>query len=165
MGKLAIFEKAEALRHEVAARGHHVVYRASETNRCPGCGRAQWYVGRVTAECVFCGTAIVLAEAQMSGGQTHHRDAKAMVNTPWDDNRRHKRESAKGRRLQLLLDDSPQSFALENVSEGGAMGRGAAGLTPNTALQVRQEDGSVVSARVVWVEGDLVGLAFEGAGH
>ena len=165
MGKLAIFEKAEALRHEVAARGYHVVYRASETNRCPGCGHAQWYVGRVTAECVFCGTAIVLAEAQMSGNHTPHRDAKSIVNTPWDDSRRHKRENAKGRTLQLLLDASPQSFALENISEGGAMGHGPTGLAPDMALQVRREDGSIVSARVVWVEGDLVGLAFEDAGH
>src|SRR3954467_8479761 len=48
----------------LAGRGHHVVYRAEETNRCPGCGRVNWLVGRQTAECAFCGTAIALAEAK-----------------------------------------------------------------------------------------------------
>ena len=153
MAKLAIFERTDAFRHELAARGHHVVYRASETNRCPGCGRAQWYVGRVTAECVFCGTAIVLAEAE------HTATGKSQ------DNRRHKRVSAKGRTLQLLVDGSPHSFALENISFGGAMGHDSAGLAPNTSLQVRLEDGATVAAVVKWVDGDLVGLAFEGPGH
>src|SRR5437763_15212766 len=51
----------------LAGRGHHVVYRAEETNRCPGCGRVNWLVGRLTAECAFCGTAIALAEAKWVG--------------------------------------------------------------------------------------------------
>src|SRR3954447_24973004 len=51
----------------LAGRGHHVVYRAEETNRCPGCGRVNWLVGRPTAECAFCGTAIALAEAKWVG--------------------------------------------------------------------------------------------------
>jgi hypothetical protein len=38
------------------------LYYTGETNRCPGCGRAHWYVGRVLAECGFCATAIALAE-------------------------------------------------------------------------------------------------------
>lgn len=35
-----------------------VPYRDDETNTCPGCGRSHWHVGRVTAECGFCGTAL-----------------------------------------------------------------------------------------------------------
>ena len=166
MGKVAIFERTDVLRNELAARGHHVVYRASETNRCPGCGRAQWYVGRVTAECVFCGTAIVLAETELSTSgkvQAHGHASLDIGSTPWDDRRQHKRMNAKGRTLQLLLDGSPLSFALENLSEGGAMGRDPVGLSPNTALQVRLEDGGLVSAVVKWVEGDLVGIAFDDA--
>jgi hypothetical protein len=42
-------------------RGYRLVYRAGEVNHCPGCGRSQWYVGRLTAECAFCATAIPLA--------------------------------------------------------------------------------------------------------
>jgi hypothetical protein len=37
------------------------LYRQGEINRCPGCGRTQWRVGRITAECAFCGTALQIA--------------------------------------------------------------------------------------------------------
>ena len=43
-------------------RGYHVPYRGSETP-CPGCGRSNWYVGRMSAECAFCSTAVARAEA------------------------------------------------------------------------------------------------------
>jgi len=46
-----------------AKRGYHAVYRENQTNHCPGCGRTHWHIGRVTAECGFCATAIPLAEA------------------------------------------------------------------------------------------------------
>lgn len=46
-----------------ARRGYQPVYRANEVNRCPGCGRAHWYIGRLSAECGFCSTAIPLAES------------------------------------------------------------------------------------------------------
>src|SRR5438309_11053788 len=44
-------------------RGYHAVYREHEVNHCPGCGRTQWIVGRISAECAFCSTALPLAEA------------------------------------------------------------------------------------------------------
>jgi ribosomal protein S27E len=46
---------------KLAERGYRVVYRSDRVNHCPGCGRSQWHVGRSTAECAFCGTAIPLA--------------------------------------------------------------------------------------------------------
>jgi hypothetical protein len=46
-------------------RGYHAVYREHEVNHCPGCGRTQWIVGRVSAECAFCATALPLAEASV----------------------------------------------------------------------------------------------------
>ena len=53
-----------------AQRGYHMVYRDHEPNRCPGCGRAHWYIGRVMAECAFCGTALPLENAALvAGGQ------------------------------------------------------------------------------------------------
>ena len=68
MGAVSIYSRdRRTLGADLAGRGHHVVYRAEETNRCPGCGRAQWHVGRQTAECAFCGTAIALAEAKWVG--------------------------------------------------------------------------------------------------
>jgi hypothetical protein len=45
-----------------AARGYHAVYRENEINHCPGCGRTHWLIGRASAECAFCGTALPLAE-------------------------------------------------------------------------------------------------------
>lgn len=47
-------------------RGYSAVYRADRVNHCPGCGRSQWLIGRSTAECAFCATAIPLA-ASASG--------------------------------------------------------------------------------------------------
>lgn len=46
--------------HDPALRGNHAVYRENEVNHCPGCGRTQWIIGRVMAECAFCSTAIGL---------------------------------------------------------------------------------------------------------
>jgi hypothetical protein len=53
-----------------AGRGYHAVYRENDVNHCPGCGRTHWIIGRVSAECAFCSTALPLAEASM---RSHHR--------------------------------------------------------------------------------------------
>ena len=53
--------------HDPARKGYHVVYRSGETNHCPGCGRSHWYVGRLSAECGFCGTALPLVESLSQG--------------------------------------------------------------------------------------------------
>ena len=50
-----------------ALRGYHAVYRDNEVNRCPGCGRTHWYLGRVLAECAFCSTALPLQESHRHG--------------------------------------------------------------------------------------------------
>lgn len=49
------------------ARGYHAVYRENAVNHCPGCGRTHWYLGRLLAECAFCGTALPLQEAYRQG--------------------------------------------------------------------------------------------------
>jgi hypothetical protein len=56
--------------HDPAARGYHVVYREHEVNHCPGCGRTHWIIGRMSAECAFCATALPLAEASMRSGSS-----------------------------------------------------------------------------------------------
>ena len=149
---VAIFRREFGV--DPSARGHHVVYRLNESNRCPGCGRAQWYVGRVTAECGFCGTAVALAEAKWSGAFT---DAPAKEGA---ERRVHERTDAKGRSLQLLIDGSPQSFALDNISSGGVSGESDVVLEPKSTVYVRFEGGILVEAEVKWTEGGLVGLAF-----
>jgi len=40
-------------------RGYHAVYRGDGSDRCPGCGRQHWIVGRLSAECAFCATALM----------------------------------------------------------------------------------------------------------
>jgi hypothetical protein len=52
--------------YDPAARGYHAVYRQHETNHCPGCGRSNWLVGRVSAECGFCSTALPFAGAEFA---------------------------------------------------------------------------------------------------
>ena len=51
--------------HDPAGRGYHAVYREHQVNHCPGCGRTHWLIGRMSAECAFCSTALPLAEASM----------------------------------------------------------------------------------------------------
>ena len=68
--------------------------------------------------------------------------------------------TAKGRKLQLLIDGSPMKFALHNISEGGVMGEGAPTLAPGSHVHVRFEGEIVVPAVVKWADDGLVGLAF-----
>ena len=53
----------ERFAHDPARRGYHVAYRQHETNFCPGCGRSQWLLGRYSAECSYCATALPFATA------------------------------------------------------------------------------------------------------
>src|SRR4029453_7050010 len=128
MSNVQVFERATVtFAASLARRGHHIVYRTNADNHCPGCGRSQWYIGRISAECGFCGTAVPLAEARDDdvgprGGTTASR-SRTPAGTA--DQRRHPRMPAKRRKLQLLIDGSPSSFALHNIFEGGAMGGGA----------------------------------------
>ena len=62
-------KRGERFLHNPAKRGYSVVYRRHEINHCPGCGRTHWYVGRVSAECGFCATALPLAEAEWGSSQ------------------------------------------------------------------------------------------------
>ena len=65
MSDVLVYERAApSFAATLAHRGHHIVYRANADNHCPGCGRSQWFIGRISAECGFCGTAVPLAEAK-----------------------------------------------------------------------------------------------------
>lgn len=59
--------KRDAKAINPAARGYYAAYRPHETNRCPGCGRSHWLVGRLLAECAFCSTALPLLDSGMNG--------------------------------------------------------------------------------------------------
>ncbi len=65
---ISILEAADkAFAHDPQSRGYCVVYHEDEVNHCPGCGRTHWFVGRVSAECGFCATALPLAAASNRG--------------------------------------------------------------------------------------------------
>jgi len=157
---------------DLSARGYNVVYRTNESNRCPGCGRASWFVGRVTAECGFCGTALALAEAKWGASGIRYQPSLVVNNdearaverlteeADWAERRLHERMEAAGRVLQLLVDGAPHAFAVRNLSAGGLMGDTPAGLVPAKLVQVRFEDGKTVDASVRWSSGELAGLAF-----
>lgn len=158
MSAVLVYERATpSFAATLANRGHHIVYRANASNHCPGCGRSQWYIGRISAECGFCGTAVPLAEARSDYRGTSRGSAKPLSSR---DQRRSPRIPAKGRRLQLLIDGSPSNFALHNISEGGAMGDNVLDLVPGANVHVRFEGGILVPAVVKWAEDGLVGLAF-----
>ena len=57
--------------HDPAGSGYHAVYREHQVNNCPGCGRTHWLIGRMSAECAFCATALPLAEASMRSHTSH----------------------------------------------------------------------------------------------
>lgn len=158
MSDVLVFERASAsFAASLAQRGHHIVYRANESNHCPGCGRSHWYIGRISAECGFCGTAVPLAEARHDEPPASRARRSTITSA---DQRRHPRMPAKGRKLQLLIDGSPANFALHNISEGGAMGDNVADLLPGAKVHVRFEGGILVPAVVKWTEAGMVGLAF-----
>ncbi|MFC7499746.1 hypothetical protein ACFQRC_10995 [Enterovirga sp. GCM10030262] len=60
--------------HDPAMRGYHALYRQGEVNHCPGCGRSHWLIGRFSAECGFCATALALADTGLVGAGTHSRN-------------------------------------------------------------------------------------------
>jgi hypothetical protein len=37
------------------------LYYAESVNHCPACAKSNWHIGRSTAECAFCETALPLA--------------------------------------------------------------------------------------------------------
>jgi hypothetical protein len=63
---LKTLPKRERFAHDPAHRGYHAIYRLHQTNHCPGCGRTHWYVGRASAECGFCSTALPFEGAEFA---------------------------------------------------------------------------------------------------
>lgn len=49
------------IRSEAGLLGYRPLYHAQDVNHCPSCGGTHWLIGRSTAECAFCATALPLA--------------------------------------------------------------------------------------------------------
>lgn len=166
MNALSSLQPSRTFALDVSARGYQVLFRTDETNRCPGCGHSQWMVGRITAECCFCGTALPLAEGEWSGmGPSTAQKAVSLhvVDAPAKkgrDKRREERVDANGRVLGLFIDGSPHPFAIHNSSAGGLMGEALPGIAAAQSLMVELEDGTRLPAAMKWTDGNFVGLAF-----
>lgn len=52
---------AHLARHPVYGTGFRPTYRVGEVCYCPGCGGSNWWVGRMSAQCAFCDTALPIA--------------------------------------------------------------------------------------------------------
>lgn len=153
---------------DLSSRGYVVLFHPDQPNHCPGCGHSQWYVGRVSAECGICGTALPLAEAQQQSpvsGAAKRAVALHLVQSDEEkrdgrERRKDERVPAKGRVLGLHIDGSPHPFRLENISSGGVMGELVPGIGRARKLIVELEDGSMLPAELRWSSDDFVGLAF-----
>src|SRR5256885_830698 len=100
MSDVLVYERAATnFAASLTQRGHHIVYRANADNHCPGCGRSHWYIGRISAECGFCGTAVPLAEAKHEEVSSAPRRGKVSS----ADQRRHRRLAPQGRATQVPL--------------------------------------------------------------
>lgn len=147
-----------------SARGYQVLYHAGAVNHCPGCHGSNWLVGRVTAECAQCGTALPLVEAAQMGLDPvgHKPVALHLVNggKPWRERRKHPREPAHGRVLTLHIDGKARAFAIEDISAGGVKGEAIEEVFNSHHLLVELEDGARHPAEVRWRSGGFIGLAF-----
>lgn len=47
------------------ARPFALVYRQNAVNHCPGCTHTNWMIGRMVAECGFCGTVLPLRDSAL----------------------------------------------------------------------------------------------------
>jgi hypothetical protein len=150
--------------HNLVARGYQVLFRVGEVNHCPGCNGTNWYVGRVTAECGRCGTALPLAEAAATGLDPvgHKQVALHLVEggKPYREQRREKRKPAEGRVLALHIDGAPRAFSIADISEGGVKGAKVQGLANGRQLLIELEDGTLLPAELRWSSGGFIGLAF-----
>lgn len=167
MGVLGAISKKTSFKLQLAARGYQILFHADETNRCPGCGGSNWYVGRVTAECAVCGTAVAIARSSMAGFDPNGRRAVALhvveglpPAAERSDKRRDARTAAKGRTLVLHIDGSPRAFAIENISAGGVMGEALPDIARAKSLLVELEDGTRLPAELKWSDEAHAGLAF-----
>jgi hypothetical protein len=68
----------------LGSTGLRGLYRHNEINHCPGCSRTNWVIGRFSAECGFCATALPLAETALLGAGTHLRSRSRSMGGEWD---------------------------------------------------------------------------------
>ena len=63
MARLRFSRAAPATAFGTKARAFVPSYWMDRLNSCPACSRSNWWVGRMSAECGFCGTTLPIAAA------------------------------------------------------------------------------------------------------
>jgi hypothetical protein len=154
-----------SFRLDLSARGYQVLFHRGETNRCPGCGKVQWFVGRITAECALCGTALSIAEGELTGFNPLHQQAVALhifrdTKSKAGERRKEERRSGDGCVLSLFLDGAPYPFLIHDISAGGLKVESSDLLRNARTITIELEDGSLIPAEMRWTEGDFAGMAF-----
>jgi hypothetical protein len=76
-----INQPAQALAEHGIQRGYQPLYHLDIVNRCPGCGKSHWHVGRFSAECAHCETALPLA--MVAGQPMQPRFTEHFSKTAW----------------------------------------------------------------------------------
>jgi len=167
MGAIKALKSEESFQLDLTARGYAVLFRPDQSNHCPGCGHSQWFVGRMSAECGICGTALPLADAQQSPVMPVGQKAVKLhivseigekVDAP--ERREDQRVPGNGRVLGLHIDGSPHPFKLEDISDGGVKGEYIPGVGQARSLMIELEDGRMVPAQLRWTDGEYAGFAF-----
>ncbi len=152
---------------DLSSRGYQVLFWRDQVNHCPGCGRSQWHIGRITAECGLCGTALPInGETQAGFELTGHKAVALHVieggkqAAEVKEQRKAERTPTEGRTIALYIDGTSHAFALQNISAGGLMGEALSGITEASTLIVELENGTRIPAELKWCDGDFAGLAF-----
>lgn len=70
----ALFSPHEETRLGSRIVGNQPTYWAGRINHCPGCSYTSWIVGRYSAECGFCRTALAMEHSGMLGMGTFLRN-------------------------------------------------------------------------------------------
>ncbi len=160
---------SKTYRLDLSSRGYQVLFWRDQVNRCPGCGHSQWHVGRITAECGICSTALPISGDTQAGFElTGHKavalhviqGGKKLVQGKGKEKRSEERVASDGRTISLHIDGSPHAFALHNTSWGGMMGEALSGIAEASSLMIELEDGTRIPAELKWCDGEFAGLAF-----
>jgi hypothetical protein len=159
---------AKTYQLDLSSRGYQVLFWRDQVNHCPGCGKSAWHVGRLTAECGFCGTALSINDATRSNFELTGRKAVALHviaggkrdDTHFVEKRKHPREPAGGRTVMLHIDGTKHAFAIHDSSAGGMKGEALSGIARASSLVIELEDGTQIPAELRWSDGEFAGLAF-----
>ena len=79
-----IARDGERFAHDPSRRSLQGLFQSDAVNRCPGCGRSVWVIGRFSAECGFCATTLPLSHTDMLGAGTYRRGGSGMAEA-WGD--------------------------------------------------------------------------------